>query len=53
MTKYCMICHKKLNGSEEAEYGNMCRKCWLVTCQEHMPGFDMTGAEWENFCESE
>ena len=52
MTKECKKCHSQLKAHENMDTG-LCRNCWLTTEQEHIPGVEMTGADWENFCESE
>lgn len=45
-------CNNSTDGHENIDSG-YCRDCWLTTVQEHSPGLEMSGAEWENFCESE
>lgn len=52
MNKVCKKCHNKIKGHANADSG-LCRRCWLNTVQEHSPGLEMTGAEWENLMESE
>jgi len=45
-------CNNEVLGHENMDTG-YCRRCWLKNWHEHMPGVEMTGADWENFSESE
>jgi hypothetical protein len=50
--RVCRKCKGRIQSHEYDDSG-LCRRCWRFTVQEHMPGLEMSGAEWENFMESE